>query len=228
MATVLWAVVLGIRPWQAHLRDHGTWPRTDGTHADVEVMRVQQRVDHFSGDDPRVWSQRVFLRQAFFGGPGHPVFLCVGGEGPPLDANVLVRSVHCNDAVELAPIVGALLVAVEHRFYGPTATDRPLPSFGTDALRFLSSSQAIMDLAEVHAAITLRFNLTSSSGWVAFGGSYPGLVAGYSRIKLPHLIHAAISSSAPWRSVVDMPQYNDVVARALANPSVGGSEVRWG
>ena len=37
---------------------------------------------------------------------------------PPLDGTVLTASVHCNDAVELAPKVGALLVALEHRYYG--------------------------------------------------------------------------------------------------------------
>lgn len=34
---------------------------------------------------------------------GSPVFLCVGGEGPPLKPNVLYESVHCNDMMELAP-----------------------------------------------------------------------------------------------------------------------------
>lgn len=31
------------------------------------------------------------------------MFLCVGGEGPPLETNVLSESVHCNDMMELAP-----------------------------------------------------------------------------------------------------------------------------
>ena len=34
------------------------------------------------------------------------------------DSTVLTASVHCNDAVELAPKVGALLIALEHRYYG--------------------------------------------------------------------------------------------------------------
>ncbi len=46
------------------------------------------------------------------------MFLCVGGEGHPIDGSAVVRSVHCNDAVELLPETGALMLALEHRFYG--------------------------------------------------------------------------------------------------------------
>lgn len=31
------------------------------------------------------------------------MFVCVGGEGPPLSSDVLTESVHCNDMIELAP-----------------------------------------------------------------------------------------------------------------------------
>ncbi len=64
-----------------------------------------QRLDHFDRQNGATWQQRSFQNASFFDGTG-PVFLCVGGEGPPLDASVLVASVHCNDMVELAPQVG--------------------------------------------------------------------------------------------------------------------------
>lgn len=41
------------------------------------------------------------------------IISCVGGEGPPLDGSAVVNSVHCNDAVDLLPQSGALLVALE-------------------------------------------------------------------------------------------------------------------
>ena len=49
------------------------------------------------------------------------------------------------------------------------------------------------------------------------------MMAGFSRLRLPHLIHAAVSSSAPWHAKVDMTEYNDRVGAALANEAVGGS-----
>lgn len=227
MLLVAYVACLGLLPWQQHVREHMRRPFVHGPSlrpntSDVSVLLVRQPLDHFDASERRTWTQRVFVRSTFFSGSG-PVFVCVGGEGPALDATVLVASPHCNDAVELAPSVGALLIAVEHRFFGPSADVRPLPSFDTASLRFLSSSQAVEDLIGVHEHISALFGLKPHNRWVSFGGSYPGMVAGFARLKLPNLIHAAVSSSAPWRAVVDMPQYNDVVAAALANPSVGGS-----
>ncbi|KAJ1618645.1 serine carboxypeptidase S28-domain-containing protein [Pavlovales sp. CCMP2436] len=161
-------------------------PQLRPNTSDVSLHLVRQPLDHYDATDTRSWTQRVFVRRAFFDGTG-PVFVCVGGEGPPLDASSLVASPHCNDAVELAAVVGALLVAVEHRYFGPSADVRPLPSFDTESLRYLSSSQAVEDLINVHAAVSLNYSLTHRNRWVTFGGSYPGLVAGYARLRLPHL-----------------------------------------
>ena len=73
-----------------------------------------QDLDHFNRQISVTFKQRYFLNDTFWTGSssGAPVFLCVGGEGPPLDWTVLVSSVHCNDMVELAPKYGALMVAL--------------------------------------------------------------------------------------------------------------------
>ena len=125
---------------------------------------------------------------------------------------------------ELAPQAGALMVALarrgvrqpwrasrertsrvdaihtqEHRYYGasiPPAHGRT----GAARLRHLSSQQAVGDIATFHSHISQLFDLPSSTKWVSWGGSYPGMVAGFSRLRLPHLIYAAVSSSAPRRA----------------------------
>ncbi|KAJ1461761.1 peptidase S28 [Pelagophyceae sp. CCMP2097] len=179
-----------------------------------------QILDHFDRADGETFQQRYFVNDTFFNGSG-PVFLCVGGEGPALDASVLYRSVHCSDATELAPRAGALLLALEHRFYGasvPVSADR-----GAERLKYLSSQQAVSDIAVFVEQVNANRSLDEANKWVAFGGSYPGMVAGFARLKLPHLIHAAVSSSAPWQARVDMREYNDVVGRSLGLASVGGS-----
>lgn len=44
--------------------------------------------------------------------------------------------------------------------------------------RWLSSQQALADLAEFHSQIIANYSLTTNNKWVAFGGSYPGMMAG--------------------------------------------------
>ena len=77
---------------------------------DVVTDFLEQPLDHFDFE----WSKRInaTLRQRFFysdrhvdDGPNLPTFafLCVGGEGPALNARVLIDSVHCSgDMLELA------------------------------------------------------------------------------------------------------------------------------
>ena len=50
------------------------------------------------------------------------------------------------------------------------------------------------------------------------------MLAGWLRLKYPHLIVAAVASSAPVRASAAMPGYDRVVGRALAEKDVGGSE----
>ena len=101
-------------------------------------------------------------------------------------------------------------------------------------------------MAEFITQIGANYSLGPSNKWVTFGGSYPGMaplaarktfsyekkiqgekkknweakqVSGFARLKLPNLVHAAVSSSSPWLAAVDMFQYNDIVADSLALPS---------
>lgn len=185
---------------------------------------LTQTLDHFDATSTATFQQRFFVNASFFAGDG-PVFLCVGGEGPALSEDVLSNSVHCNDMTELAPRAGALMFALEHRYYGasvPSDAVRHEDSLA-EKLRFLSSQQATSDVAEFITQIGANYSLGPSNKWVTFGGSYPGMVSGFARLKLPNLVHAAVSSSSPWLAAVDMFQYNDIVADSLALPSVGGS-----
>eukprot|EP00613_Pedinella_sp_CCMP2098_P034599 CAMPEP_0171724882 /NCGR_PEP_ID=MMETSP0991-20121206/24643_1 /TAXON_ID=483369 /ORGANISM="non described non described, Strain CCMP2098" /LENGTH=504 /DNA_ID=CAMNT_0012317875 /DNA_START=26 /DNA_END=1540 /DNA_ORIENTATION=+ len=188
---------------------------------DPSMIWFTSKLDHYDRQISANWQQRSFQNSTFFNGSG-PVFLCVGGEGPALDASVLISSVHCNDMVELAPKVGALMLAVEHRYYGESMpTGRELT---TQKLRWLSSQQALGDLAGFHSQVVANYSLTETNKWVAFGGSYPGMMAGFFRLKFPHLVHAAVSSSSPWQAKLDMQVYQDLVGDSLAVASVGGSE----
>ena len=50
------------------------------------------------------------------------------------------------------------------------------------------------------------------------------MLAGWFRLKFPHLVHAAVASSAPVHTKLEMNEYNDHVRFAYTVESVGGSE----
>jgi hypothetical protein len=174
------------------------------------------------------------------------VFLCVGGEGPSLTKRVLIDSVHCTgDMIELASKlfndsisgdgsasgrirpINIHLFALEHRYYGKSYPLFPheQSSVSNSNLQYLSSRQALADIANFIEFINTEYQVDKENvKWISFGGSYPGMLAAWSRLKFPHLIHAAVSNSAPVQTVLDFQDYNNVVASALKNEMVGGSD----
>lgn len=74
----------------------------------------------------------------------------------------------------------------------------------TDNLRFLSSRQALADLAHFRTVIAEARGLTDEK-WVAFGGSYPGSLAAWFRLKYPQLVYTSVATSAPVHATVNFP-----------------------
>lgn len=56
------------------------------------------------------------------------------------------------------------------------------------SLEYLNSEQALADLAAFSQSMAMKFNLTNSK-WISFGGSYPGSLSAWFRLKYPHLVH---------------------------------------
>lgn len=84
---------------------------------------------------------------------------------------------------------GALLTALEHRFYGKS---QPFDDLSKESLGYLSAEQALSDLAHF-----LNF-LTKGQPYrpvVIVGGSYPGALSAWFRSRYPHLSVGSWSSS---------------------------------
>lgn len=84
-----------------------------------------------------------------------------------------------------------------------------------DNLQYLSSEQGLADLATFRQFIHTSMNLTDDNKWISFGGSYPGSLSAWFRLKYPHLVHAAVSSSAPMLALIDFTDYMVVVNNSL-------------
>lgn len=68
--------------------------------------------------------------------------------------------------------------------------------------------------------------LPAGTKWISFGGSYPGMMAAWSRFTFPDQIYATVSSSAPVHAIFDMSSYYDWVAQVYgptSNKTVGGN-----
>lgn len=165
-----------------------------------------QMLDHFDPTNARTWKQRYFENTAYYK-PGGPVFLLIGGEGAA-NAKWMVEG----QWIEYAKQFGALCFQIEHRFYGQSY---PTADMSIKNLVYLNSEQALADIAYF---IENQKNISKSLNnvkWIVFGGSYPGSLAAWMRVKYPHLVHGAISSSGPLLAQIDFQQYYIIVESAL-------------
>eukprot|EP00271_Cylindrocystis_brebissonii_P019786 TRINITY_DN6219_c0_g1_i1.p1 TRINITY_DN6219_c0_g1~~TRINITY_DN6219_c0_g1_i1.p1 ORF type:complete len:395 (+),score=48.02 TRINITY_DN6219_c0_g1_i1:41-1225(+) len=168
-----------------------------------------QKLDHFSPTDGRTFPVRYFESLEFWREPNGPIFLLVCGE-------YVCGGVGSDYREVLAKEFGAALVALEHRYYGES---HPFEEMRTDNLRYLSSKQALVDLAAFRefyqADINLRFNRSSSAGdnpWIVIGVSYPGALSAWFRLKFPHLTRGSLASSAVVQAVLDFPEFDEQVS----------------
>ncbi|KAM5163722.1 putative serine protease K12H4.7 [Mantella aurantiaca] len=172
----------------------------------VRDQWFEQRLDHFNGADTRVWKQRYFINDSFTSDDG-PIFLMIGGEGAANPAWMTQGT-----WMIYAEKMRALCFLLEHRFYGKS---HPTENMSVENLRYLSSRQALADLAHFQVVMTEKLGLGNRK-WIVFGGSYPGCLAAWYRLKFPHLAHAAVASSAPLQAVLNFSEYLDVVQSSLA------------
>ncbi|RHY80543.1 hypothetical protein DYB35_010731 [Aphanomyces astaci] len=168
-----------------------------------------QKLDHTDATNPAVWAQRYFSSAQFYGGPGSPVFLYINGENVARNTTVVSTGLFLN---ELAKKHKALVVSLEHRYYGKS---QPRPDFSNANLKFLRSDQALADIVKFQDHIIRTRNLTADSKWVAFGGSYPGMLAAWLKLLYPSRFVGAVASSAPIEAKIDFFEFSDVVSEGL-------------
>ncbi|KAF6994917.1 hypothetical protein CFC21_011510 [Triticum aestivum] len=172
-----------------------------------EERWMSQRLDHFSPTDHRQFKQRYFEFLDYHDDPTGPVFLRICGEsscdGLPNDYLAVI-----------AKKFGAAVVTPEHRYYGKSS---PFDSLTTDNLRFLSSKQALFDLAVFRQYYQEKLNsqYNRSAGfdnpWFVFGVSYSGALSAWFRLKFPHLTCGSLASSGVVLAVYNFTDFDKQV-----------------
>uniref|UniRef100_A0AC35UEN3 Serine protease K12H4.7 n=1 Tax=Rhabditophanes sp. KR3021 TaxID=114890 RepID=A0AC35UEN3_9BILA len=179
---------------------------------DEDTHVFDNRIDHFNDFNKNTFEQNYWFNSDNYK-PGGPSFLMLGGESRQ---NNFWTAVPDLEWAKLASQQNAIMFNLEHRYYGES---NPTPDMSTGNLRYLSSRQALADVAAFIKAMNTdsRFNLTDNVKWVTFGGSYSGSLAVWMRELYPELVYAAVGSSAPVNAVVDFYQYLDGIQATLTS-----------
>ncbi|KAL2900115.1 Lysosomal Pro-X carboxypeptidase, partial [Bienertia sinuspersici] len=173
-----------------------------------ETKYFTQILDHFNfyPQSYHTFQQRYLINHTYWGGANKnaPIFVYMGNEG-----DIEWFALNTGFMFETAPHFNALLVFIEHRFYGksiPYGGDKEVAYKNASTQGYLSSTQALADYATL--ILDLKNNLTApDSPVVVFGGSYGGItliingmvavLAAWFRLKYPHVAMAALASSSP-------------------------------
>ncbi|KAL5566763.1 hypothetical protein UlMin_029927 [Ulmus minor] len=120
-----------------------------------------------------------------------PIFLVIFGEG-------LCNGISTDYINVLSKKFGAAVVLLEHRYYGKSS---PFNSLAAENLRYLSSKQALFDLAifcqYFQDSFSVKLNRPNvENPWFFFGVSYAGTLSAWFHLRLCHLTSESLASSA--------------------------------
>lgn len=163
-----------------------------------------QLIDHFNSSDTRTFGQRIFVCTAYFP---------TSAAGQVANGTIIVEL--GNESVLKNPVwpivfenaqrTNALIIAVEHRYYG-VSFPFAVPSSGqleTSQYVYLDIRQVMADTKLVLDTIRSEMKISSKVPVLVVGGSYGGQLSSYHRLTYPDTFQAAIAASAPVNYVLN-------------------------
>ncbi|KAL5545779.1 hypothetical protein UlMin_005466 [Ulmus minor] len=182
-----------------------------------------QTLDHFNfyPKSYHTFQHRYLINDTFWGGAkkNAPIFVYTGNEG-----DIEWFTQNTGFMFQTAPRFKALLVFVEHRFYGksiPFGGNKDVAYTNASTLGYLSSTQALADYANL--IVDLKNNLSAiDSPVVVFGGSYGGMLAAWFRLKYPHIAIGALASSSPilgFENLTSPYSFNNIITQDFKSDS---------
>ncbi|KAL5763900.1 hypothetical protein ACOSQ2_016494 [Xanthoceras sorbifolium] len=164
---------------------------------DFKTFYYNQTLDHFNyrPESYSTFRQRYVINFKYWGGANtsSPIFAYLGAEAP-LDGDIPAIGFLSDNAIRF----NALLVYIEHRYYGKSipfgSREEALKNAST--LGYFNSAQAVADYAEILMYVKKLYQ-AQDSPVIVVGGSYGGMLASWFRLKYPHVALGALASSAP-------------------------------
>ncbi|KAL9612395.1 MAG: hypothetical protein Q9167_002989 [Letrouitia subvulpina] len=152
----------------------------------------------------RYWFDATYYKD------GGPVIVLQSGE---TDGTGRLPFLQKGIVYQLAKATNGIGVILEHRYYG---TSFPTPDLSTENLRFLTTEQALADMA--YFAKTVKFkgledkDLTApKTPYIGYGGSYAGAFVAFLRVQYPDVYWGTIGSSAVTEAIIDFWRYYEPV-----------------
>lgn len=154
-----------------------------------------QNIDHFNfyenSYSTPTFRQRYLLQDKWWHASQGPIFVYTGNEG-----DIVGFWNNTGFVFEIAPQFEALVIFIEHRFYGKSLPFDEKQSFLHPFVDLLTAEQALADFAVLITSLKSQLN-AENSAVVAFGGSYGGMLSAYMRFRYPNIIDGSIAASAP-------------------------------
>ncbi len=175
--------------------DANTLPDVD--YNDFEQLWFDNYIDHFNFQDTRTYPERYWVNDKYWTDTSAPNFIYFCGEytcSPPAERHFpfMVGAHH-----------GARLFVIEHRFYG---SSQPCDDWSVACFSTLNSEQALADFA--HFLSKMNEDMPERPT-IVVGGSYPGALSAWFRLKYPHLTVASWAASAVVEPYEDMWSYDE-------------------
>jgi len=154
LAVVVSATSGAMNPRRFVMRDPAAFKSSRGKARSVEAASLppyktfyfEQLLDHFDFTNDKTFQQRYLVCDSFLKGgkltATTPVFLYTGNEG-----DIVNFYENTGFMFDTAPQYGALIVFIEHRYYGVSNPFGPVDSFSPDKIKWLTSEQALADYA---------------------------------------------------------------------------------
>ncbi|CAL5201055.1 unnamed protein product [Lathyrus oleraceus] len=187
---------------------------------DFKTFFFKQTLDHFNylPKSYTKFKQRYYVNFKYWGGANSsaPILAFFGEENE-------MEMPDEDFMTDIAASFKALLVYIEHRYYGKSVPfgSKEKAYKNANRLGYLNSEQALADYAAV--LIDLKNSLhAQESPVIVMGGSYGGMLAAWFRLKYPHVAVGALASSAPllyFDNITPQNAYYDVVTRDFKEAS---------
>ncbi|CAH2072127.1 unnamed protein product [Thlaspi arvense] len=165
--------------------------------SDLKMLYYNQNLDHFTftPESYKTFQQRYVIDSKHWAGAkANAPILAFLGEESSLETD-LASVGFFNDN---GPRLKALLVYIEHRYYGKSmpfgSAKESLKNAST--LGYLTAEQALADYAAILLHVKEKYS-AKNSPIIVIGASYGGMLAAWFRLKYPHIALGALASSAP-------------------------------